>query len=261
MAGWRGVARCAVGAVGTPAHTRPTTAALCTPYLRVEGCDDELRGLALPVGLPRNHGRHSGAAIVGRGVAGWSGARQRVGQGRKAALCLGKRRHRLQSRRYHTAIPTGTAGPARRRSRQTGRRARDRTPGGTDGHRRGARRRRAAVGDSGILTAPPLLPAPLPGSLCRQATSLTHSSTRPSTWMAKISASATSVFCPPLSCFIDIVSLPPNDTCGRVEGGRGWSAGGERRWWREAPEGWAAAHKSCCGARHKGHIPSCRHPP
>ena len=32
------------------------------------------------------------------------------------------------------------------------------------------------------------------------------------TWMAKMSASATSVFCPPLSCFMDMVSLPPKDT-------------------------------------------------
>lgn len=42
------------------------------------------------------------------------------------------------------------------------------------------------------------------------------------TWMAKMRASATSVFCPPLSCFMDIVSLPPNDTWA------GW-VGAERR--------------------------------
>lgn len=46
-------------------------------------------------------------------------------------------------------------------------------------------------------------------------------------WMAKMRASATSVFCPPLSCFMLIVSPPPKDTWAQ-EGARENRVGGGR---------------------------------
>lgn len=223
---------------------RPPAAEPCAEqprgHLGVEGGDDELGGVAVARGLPAQHPGHSGPARqraarqkapqTRQAAPGWHRVRMRAaGEGRRQA-----RQRRWPPRRHNqgpyaacpSALPPGphtcTAGPARRRSRQTGRRGPGRSPAGRgvwaamDQTRWSSRRRRRCGRERDIEGGQAACTTATEGQACRLASAWAGwraGWARHRTWMAKMRASATSVFCPPLSCFMDMVSPPPKDTC------------------------------------------------